>query len=541
MTLAESESQTVLRAAASATGGKKVVAIAAYGSKVAGYSRPDSDFDLLVVVDKLRPRAKYVYGAVDGSEFSALLVDEEAFVKDAREASLGEFVAGRLLNVYQPLHGSDLLEKVEYTIKRRVILEAIAELLDKYDVFAQEMLIPPSYFLFEKLKKRAFVYPPVIYSYAKTYSGPQKEGNITSSLRGFERGLEELAEEGFIRREGEYWVLTAEAAKKIKSPPFSEPLRVAERGVRQYIAHGFAGMVGANTAFKELTSKISRSRAVEKLPLELEEPKSLIRLPHGRLVFTSDWIKEAIAELKVGSPYQYRTENMGDFFSSAVLYTILHPEGETKLVAKKFQDFWSFKWVVANMVTLTAKQFESKPLVRLAREYRGTMNIQKAGALAPKIVLVAPDEKVIVKEFVIGENLEPLTRAAMRGDPSASAKVRRFAEVLGRIHSMNYCLGDTKPSNVLINGEGVNFVDLEQAEGNGEQPWDIVEYLYYSAITAESPEAAVRLVNLFKSGYLETGPRDNLVSASASKYVLPFQILVQPPVAIAIKKELAAG
>ncbi len=227
----------------------------------------------------------------------------------------------------------------------------------------------------------------------------------------------------------------------------------------------------------------------------------------ARPCFSSDWVKEAVSELKIRSPYLYRTENLGDFFSSAVLYTIQHPDGETKFVAKKFQDFWSFKWVVANIMTVTAKQFESKPLLRLAREYKGTINIRNAGALAPRIILVAPDEKVIVKEFVEGENLEPLTRSAMRGDVSASAKVRSFAEVLGRIHSMNFSLGDTKPSNFLINKAGVNIVDLEQSEERGEQPWDIVEYLYYSAITADSPEAAVRLVDLFKAGYSSSGPR----------------------------------
>jgi tRNA A-37 threonylcarbamoyl transferase component Bud32 len=493
---------------------------------------------LIVVVDKLRPRAKYVYGDLEGKEYSALLVDEEALIKDASEASLGEFVAGRLLNTYQALEGAELLRNVEDILKRRVVLEAIEELLDRYDAFAQQMLIPPSYFLFGKLKKRAFVYPPVIYSYAKTYGGHLKEGNVASSLVGFERVIKELVDEDFMRREGDYCVLTSEAARKIKAPLFAEPLRLAERGIKQYIAHGFAGMVGANTALKELTSKIGRSRAVEKLPPELEEPKDMIHLPHGRLVFSSDWIKEAIAELRIGSPYQYRTEKMGDFFSSATLYTIQHPGGETKLVAKKYQDFWSFKWVVANMMTVTAKQFESRPLLRLSREYKGTISIKVAGALTPRIVLVAPDDKVIVKEFVEGENLEPLTRAAMRGNPSAAAKVQRFAEVLGRIHSMNYCLGDTKPSNVLINDAGVNIVDLEQAEEGGEQPWDIVEYLYYSAITADSPEAAVRLVRLFKSSYATTGPKSNLVSASLSKYILPFQILVQPPVAIAIRKEL---
>jgi tRNA A-37 threonylcarbamoyl transferase component Bud32/predicted nucleotidyltransferase len=541
MTLSDEDREIVLEASRDAAGGRKVVAVTAYGSKVAGYSRPDSDFDLLVVVDDLRPHAKYVYGAVDGKEYSALLVGDEALVKDAKTAFLGEFVAGRLLNAHEPLLGGDYLREVEDSLKRRVVLESIKELVDKYDDFAGQLLIPPSYFLFEKLKKRAFIYPPVIYSYAKTYGGPQKDVNVARSLASFERAIDGLVAQGFMKREGGFCILSEDAGRKIKARPFAEPLRIAERGIKQYITHGFAGMVGPNTAFKELTSKISRSREVGSLPPELEEPKSVMRLPHGRLVFSSNWIDEAVAELGIGSPYHYRTESMGDFFSSATLYTISHPGGETKFVAKKFQDFWSFKWVVANMITVTAKQFESKPLLRLAREYKGTVALRRAGALTPAVVLVAPDEKVVVKEFIVGENLEPLTRAAMRGDPDASAKVRRFAEVLGRIHSIGFCLGDTKPSNVLISDAGVNIVDLEQAEEGGEQPWDIVEYLYYSSITADSPEEAVSLVRLFRSGYETTGPKSNMSSASAAKYVLPFQILVQPPIAIALKKELESS
>jgi tRNA A-37 threonylcarbamoyl transferase component Bud32 len=538
--LSDVEREIILKSARQAAGTKKIAAVAAYGSKVAGYARPDSDYDLIVAVDKLRPRAKYIYGEVEGNEYSALLVEERALLQDATEASLGEFVAGRLLNAHEALQGPEYLRVVEDSLKRRVVLEAISELFDRYDFFAEQMLIPPSYFLFEKLKKRAFVYPPVLYSYVRTYSPPLRDANVKSALSGFGRVLSELERDGFIRRRGEYFTLTPEASLKIRSPRFAVPLRVAERGIKQYIAHGFAGMVGPNTAFRELTSKISRSRALERLPPELEEPKSVIRLPHGRLVFSSDWIKDAMDELGIQAPYHYKTESMGDFFSAATLYTIKHPGGETKIVAKKFKDFWSFKWVVANLMTVTAKQFEARPLQRLAREYKGSVCLKEAGALTPRIVLVAPDESVIVKEYIVGENLEPLTRQAMRGDRNASNKVRQFAEVLGRIHSMGYALGDSKPSNFLVNAQGINIVDLEQSEEGGEQPWDIVEYLYYSAITAESPEAVVHLVRVFKSGYSKTGPISNLIAATASKYALPFQILVQPPVAIAIRKELEA-
>jgi tRNA A-37 threonylcarbamoyl transferase component Bud32/predicted nucleotidyltransferase len=537
----ETDREVLSHAAAKAAGGRTVLAVAAYGSKVAGYARPDSDYDLIVVVNALRPHAKYVYGEVDGRQFSALVVETEALMKDADAGFLGEFVAGRLLNVYEPIIGSEYLADIESRIKKRVVLEAIDELLERYGAFAEEMLIPPSYFLFNKLKKRAFVYPPVLYSYVKTYSPPVKESNLAASLKGFELVLNAIVAEGFMTRVNGYCVLTKEAEAKIKAPRMAEMLRIAERGIKQYITHGFAGAVGPDTAIKELVSKISRTKKMKELPLELEEPRSLIKLPEGKLVFKSDWLQEALKDLGLKEPYHLTTESMGDFFSTASLYTVRQGELATRLVAKRFQDLWSFKWVVANLMTVTAKQFESKPLTRMTREYRGTIGLRRAGVMTPRVLVVAPDERIMVKEYVTGESLEGLTKRALDGDASALEKVERFGEALGQIHSMNYCLGDSKPSNVLFNAEGIHVVDLEQTEEGGDQPWDIVEYLYYSTITVSSPDQARQLVRVFKKGYLKAGPPENLRRASDSRYAIPFQMLVQPPVVTTIKGELEAS
>lgn len=541
MTLSKEDREVLVEASERAAEGRRVLAVAGYGSKVAGYSRPDSDYDVLTVVDKLRPHAKYVYGEVGGAPFSALVVEQEAFERDAREGFLGEFVAGRLLNIYEAVVGEEYLLKTELDLKRRVVLETVEELLERYGAFAEQMLIPSSYFLFNKLKKRAFVYPPVLYSYVSTYSPPQKERNLRASLIGFERALQGLVADGLLRTEGEYYALSRGAEAKIRAPRFADILRLAERGIKQYITHGFAGTVGPNTALKELASKINRARTMTKLPEELNEPRGLIRLPEGLLLFTSDWLQEVARALGISMPYDYRTENMGEFFSTATLFTLSHREGVTKVVAKRYQDLWSFKWVVANLMTVTAKQFESRPMVRMTREYKGTMALRKAGVRVPKILAVCPEDKLIVKEFVDGETLESWTKKAMDGAEEGWRKVEAFGEALGKIHSANYCLGDSKPGNVVFGPSGLYIVDLEQADEGGDQPWDVVEFLYYSAIPMASPDMARQLVKTFKMGYLRTGFADNLRKAADVRYAIPFQLLVQPPVSTAVREELSSG
>ncbi|TLY00860.1 MAG: hypothetical protein E6K90_02340, partial [Thaumarchaeota archaeon] len=75
---------------------------------------------MIIVVKKFRGGVRYRYleAAVPAS---ALIVDEELLVGDAKEASLGEFVIGRLLNIYEPITGAELLNHLEIQYKKRVI------------------------------------------------------------------------------------------------------------------------------------------------------------------------------------------------------------------------------------------------------------------------------------------------------------------------------------------------------------------------------------------------------------------------------------
>ena len=154
MRLSEGERGTLGEVASSLVEPSKITGVAAYGSKVAGYARPDSDYDLIVVSKRFPEGVRYRY--VDSPvEASALVVDEDMLLQDARSSFLGEFVVGRLLNVYEPIAGPELFRSVELEFKKRVIVEALLELSSDYADFGRHLLAPYDNFIFDKLHTRA--------------------------------------------------------------------------------------------------------------------------------------------------------------------------------------------------------------------------------------------------------------------------------------------------------------------------------------------------------------------------------------------------
>ena len=181
-------------------GRREGLAVTAYGSKVAGYARPDSDYDLIVVAKKFRGRIRYAY-VHSPVTAAALVVEADLLESDAVKASLGEFVSGRLLNVYEPLLNGDIIRKAEVESKKRVLAEEILEIGSQHGEFAQDLRIPLDYFLFDKLHKRALIYPPALYSYARTYTCPSGQENKAFTLEGFAEAALSLQASGVLRIE----------------------------------------------------------------------------------------------------------------------------------------------------------------------------------------------------------------------------------------------------------------------------------------------------------------------------------------------------
>ena len=193
--LPEEVAEEAVGVASSALG--DLLALVAYGSQVAGYATPGSDYDLLAVTAGGPARYYYLRGA-GGRRFSILSVGADRLLADAERGALGEFVAGRFLNPYQVLLGRELVEGAALAYRRRVVREELGRLAAEYGQFAPELLAPPEYFLFSKLRRRARIYPPARYSYVRTYSGPEGRRNLEFSASRMREALDSLAAEGIV-------------------------------------------------------------------------------------------------------------------------------------------------------------------------------------------------------------------------------------------------------------------------------------------------------------------------------------------------------
>ncbi|HZW85579.1 MAG TPA: nucleotidyltransferase domain-containing protein, partial [Nitrososphaerales archaeon] len=306
--------------AASIAGKEKIAAVCAYGSKVAGYARPNSDYDIVIVLKRFREGVRYRY--IDSPvETSALLVDEELLRQDAQSSYLGEFVVGRLLNIYDPIQNPELLRSVELDYKKRVIIEALLEISSDYGEFGKHIMVPYDYFLFDKLNRRAAVYPPALYSYVQTYSCPQAPENKAWSIDGFRAAARELEPRGFLLAGSEEVRIIPE---KLKADAFTKVQSLfsdTTRGVTQYAIHGYAGRVGLSVFRREAQSKLKRMRESPTPPQELTNPRSILRLEEGVMIPSSSLLVKELAHLLGFSNYSTEERDIGEPYSTTRVLT----------------------------------------------------------------------------------------------------------------------------------------------------------------------------------------------------------------------------
>jgi len=141
---------------------------------------------------------------------------------------------------------------------------------------------------------------------------------------------------------------------------------------------------------------------------------------------------------------------------------------ETKVLAKRFKDWSGFKWFPLTLWSFGAKSFAVSGQARLAKEAAISEILHSEGFNVPKILHVSNAERIVFMEYIEGENLsESIKRVAASTDIATledlCSKMRQVGEILGKIHSHNVSLGDTKPDNVLIKQDGTIFlIDFEQ-------------------------------------------------------------------------------
>ncbi len=534
------ELEVIKKCIAKVAKGRAVVAACLYGSRAAGYARPDSDLDLLVVLENYPHLVKYVYLRELAKEVSALIVDRKALERDAHGAFLGEFVAGRLLHVYMPVAGAEFLANVERVYKRRIILEEVQDIVDFANVLSTEILFPLEYVAFSKIRHRALLYPSASYSYYRTYAGGGH--NLEFALGGYSRALEDIVAEdadlfamqGDLLRISEKRVLVEkEGRTRLKLSK-----RLQEFG--SYFVQTYAGRRIWHLAVKEAESKIRRhTRQQATLPGFMACPKGAYwRLPEGKLIVDSkDWLDDLASALGKYSIAKMR--RLGNINSRTMLYVIEHGSGEYKIAVKELAKSKAVKWAALSVWTAPVKRFKVNPLFRLGSEYKAIRYIRSLGLHTPAIEALVLDRKILVTQFIEGITLADVIRECIGGRDDAGLLGEAGTQI-AKIHNTGSTLGNVKPKNVIVSGNGLYFTDVEQFVFQaGDPAWDLAQFVSWSLKGTRNSGAAAAIAREFLQGYVDVaGPENVTRLAKSRRYIESFYPVLAPLVARAIKKEI---
>ncbi|MCP8322517.1 MAG: hypothetical protein H3Z52_16495, partial [archaeon] len=444
--LKEKEKSLIIEALEEITKGKEISAICAYGSRIAGYAREDSDYDVIVAIKNYKPKIRYSYIRKE-IDLAALIVDSKSLIKDAEEASLGEFVAGRLLNVYETLLGGDFIKDVEIKLKRRVTFEILNEVALTYGNLSTEFIMPIKYILFEKLKKRASLYPVALYSYVKTYTDALGKENLSATLRGFLTPLREMESYGWISLlDEEYLRIKDEYFKLRKNGKIKAALSHTKRGVVSYAVHGYAGRVGLNVIKREVLSKIGRSKEINNVPEEMEHSKNLWRIDEGLLIVDGDdWPWQVASYLGLSKNTKITQISQKELYEALKVCMLEDGDKKITIAVKNFKNIRSLKWAFLNLWALPTKWFEMSPLTRLGREYVAMRKLRETGLNTPKIISIVLNKRILVTSFIEGINLGKIIKDILDGRDVDKSPISMYGESIGYAHKHCYSLGDTKP------------------------------------------------------------------------------------------------
>lgn len=466
----------------------EAVAMAVYGSRVAGYAKEDSDYDVIVLVNNYSDKLRYYYFSGKDNMYSALVVDTGEAELDALESKLGEFFAGRLLNPYIPIFGADVLRRLEVEYKRRVIEDELNYLYSDYDKFVYELQMPYKYFLYSKLRRRYLIYPPALYSYAMTYAPEREEKNLSMTLPGFVEAARRI--NGIVA--GESYIAVSEDYR-FSERPLGEELDTFKRAILQYVYHSKSGKVKPDVVLWEAVSKIRRGTSVKVENIYIKKPWLLLALKGSELWEDLKGLERA------GRYYLYNGR---------------------KVTIKRFSGKKQLKWYLLGVVGKPIKPFETSPIKRLYNEYKGLVWLRAHSISAPEPVAVSLRRKFIVKEYIEGADLLSIIK---KGGEMAEKASELFGRYLRSIHQFGAAVGDPKPENVIVSDSGIWLIDLEQFNERAEQEdmgWDIAEFLYYTISFIINRSYAKAIVSAFFRGY---GQNPKVIKHALSvKLMLPF-------------------
>lgn len=529
-------------------GSSRIVAAFLYGPSVCGYAHAESDLDILLIVSGLGSRLKTYKKSLGGTDVFILAVDQGMFERDVRAGWLGEITAEKLLIPFDPLVNAEYLWQQEVTMKRRVIWEVLESIALEFPELSHELSIKPEYFMYESQMQLARLFPPVAFRFINMLQSDVKDRNVESMMKGYRKALEELSKEKWITFSNGLVRISPKFASAIKSRKIRIPifLRDVQRAAFLHVFSALPKMMTPLGFEEEIYFKTHAGiEKHEDVTLQLEDPKKylLMSTPLGPVPLSdATTIEEFVRKTVPGNVTFRETKQIGGIFNSVYQLTLKRNSHEQRIVVKKFKDWTGFKWFPLTLWSLGTKTFAVLGKSRLEREYAINQYMKNNGLNVPRVLYISPKQSLIFEEYVDGKNLTETIRNIVSAKDSMAGElelIRETGRKIAETHQIGVSLGDCKPENIIVTRDReICFVDLEQATRDGDQTWDIAEFLYYSGHYVPplaTADQIVLLAKVFLEGYIERGGDLQTVKKVASpRYTKVFSLFTQPHIMLAI-------
>jgi len=529
-------------------GSSQIVAACLYGPWVCGYADEKSDVNVLLILDGFPLILNTCVRSTDGIVASVLTVDRKAFERDVEQGWLGEFVAEKITFPYEPLINREYLQRQEVKTKKRTVSELLENLVLEFPELSNELLIKAEYFMYEAMMQRARLFPLMTYTFLNMLKKNLRRKNVESIMKGYMKTLNELTEENRITFSNGYVKITHSytGTSRRRKPRLPFSLRSLQRSALLHVLSVLSRTVSSLMQDQRIFMKSHRNVKAEGMVSRLEEPKKylLVPTPLGLVALSDrstieDFVRKTIPD---GKALDMKIEEMGGVLNDVYLLTLRRNHEEQRLVVKKYRDWSSFKWFLLALWSLGTKTFAVLGQSRLEREYAINQFLHGQGFPVPKILYVSPHKRLIFEDFIEGEKMdEPIKRIISSKEKAEkeAAMVKEVGKRIAEAHGLGVSLGDCKPENLIVTKDGkIFFVDLEQSARNGNQTWDVAEFLYYSGhyvFPISSAKAASIIAKNFIEGYLEAGGRKETIKKAASaRYIKVFSVFTPPHVIVAI-------
>ncbi len=529
-------------------GSHQIIAAGFYGPWACGYADEKTDVHVLLVLDNYRPRLRSYLKPLKENNVFVLAVDQRAFKGDVEQGLLGEFAAEKITFPYEPLTNREYLRRQEIKAKKRIVWELLENIVLEFPELSHELLIQAEYFMYETMKRRARLFIPITHSFLNMLRKDVKRKNVETIMSGYLEALNELAKEKHVTFSNGYIRITSNLIDTIRDRKFRLPLflKSFQRAALNHILNVLPKMTSLLTQDEVIVMKTYQGVKAEALTSQLEDPKKYLFIPtpfgFAKLsdkTSIEDFVRKVVP---LGEVLDMKIEEIGGVLNFVYLLTFQRNHEKQKVVVKKFKDWYGFKWFPLALWTLGTKSFAVLGRSRLEREYSINQYLRSQGFPVPRILYVSLQQSLVFEEFIEGKRLTETIKHIISSKEKSIAEVALVREVgrkIAEAHRLGVSLGDCKPENIIVTKDGKPcFVDLEQATRNGNQAWDVAEFLYYSGhyvSPISTADAAATIAKEFIRGYLEAGgKRETVKKAGSAQYTKVFSIFTPPQVLLAV-------